>query len=146
MTPFFSRAARLPGSLLSSVIDLVGAVIRFFPLLVRSRSALSAEVLFLRKQLAFYEERQVKPRRLNNAARLSLVVWSRLFEWKDALVIVKPETLLRWHRKGFRLFWKWKSRVGRWLNATFDAQESVTVPTCLPICLVLSPPFAGGLS
>src|SRR5215471_408736 len=113
MTPFFSRAARLPGSLLSSVIDLVGDVIRFFPLLVRSRSALSAEVLFLRKQLAFYEERQVKPRRLNNAARLSLVVWSRLFEWKDALVIVKPETLLGWHRKGFRLFWKWKSRVGR---------------------------------
>src|SRR5215471_18194991 len=113
MTPFFSRAARLPGSLLSSVIDLVGDVIRFFPLLVRSRSALSAEVLFLRKQLAFYEERQVKPRRLNNASRLSLVVWSRLFEWKDALVIVKPETLLRWHRKGFRLFWKWKSRVGR---------------------------------
>jgi hypothetical protein len=56
MTPFFSRAARLPGSLLSSVIDLVGDVIRFFPLLVRSRSALSAEVLFLRKQLAFYEE------------------------------------------------------------------------------------------
>ena len=136
----------MPGSLLSSVIDLVGDVIRFFPLLVRSRSALSAEVLFLRKQLAFYEERQVKPRRLNNAARLSLVVWSRLFEWKDALVIVKPETLLRWHRKGFRLFWKWKSRVGRWLNARFDAQESVTVPTCSPICLVLSSPFAGGLS
>ena len=46
----------MPGSLLSSVIDLVGDVIRFFPLLVRSRSALSAEVLFLRKQLAFYEE------------------------------------------------------------------------------------------
>jgi len=113
MAPFFSRAARLPGSLLSSVIDLVGDVIRFFPLLVRSRSALSAEVLFLRKQLAFYEERQVEPRRLNNAARLSLVVWSRLFEWKNALVIVKPETLLGWHRKGFRLFWKWKSRVGR---------------------------------
>jgi len=47
MAPFFSRAARLPGSLLSSVIDLVGDVIRFFRLLVRSRSALSAEVLWL---------------------------------------------------------------------------------------------------
>jgi len=81
--------------------------------LVRSRSALSAEVLFPRKQLAFYEERQVKPRSLNNAARLSPVVWSRLFEWKDALVIVKPETLLGWYRQGFRLFWKCKSRVGR---------------------------------
>ena len=39
---------------------------------------------------------------------------SRMFQWRDALVIVKPDTLLRWHRKGFRLFWRWKSRpVGR---------------------------------
>jgi hypothetical protein len=37
------------------------------------------------------------------------VFWSRLFEWKDALVIVKPGTLIGWHRKGFKLFWHWKS-------------------------------------
>ena len=35
---------------------------------------------------------------------------ARLFEWKDALVVIKPDTLIRWHRKGFRLFWRWKSR------------------------------------
>ena len=34
----------------------------------------------------------------------------RLFDWKNALVVVKPDTLVRWHRKGFRLFWRWKSR------------------------------------
>jgi putative transposase len=104
---------RLPGSFLRSLVDIVSDVFRFFRLIVRSRSALSAEILFLRKQLAFYQERQVTPRRLNDPARFSLMFWSRLFDWKDALVIVKPETLIGWHRKGFKLFWKWKSRVGR---------------------------------
>jgi hypothetical protein len=79
----------------------------------RSRTALRAEILFLRKQLAFYEERQVEPRRLNDSARFSLALWSRLFDWKDALVIVKPETLIGWHRKGFKLFWRGKCRAGR---------------------------------
>ena len=41
------------------------------------------------------------------------MLWSRWFHWKDALIIVKPETLIGWHRKGFRLFWRWKSRPGR---------------------------------
>jgi len=41
------------------------------------------------------------------------VLWSQLFDWRSALVIVKPETLIGWHRRGFKLFWKWKSRVGR---------------------------------
>jgi putative transposase len=68
----------------------------------RSRAALSAEVLFLRKQLAFYLERQVQPRRLNDSARFSLTLWSRLCHWKDALVIVKPYTLIGWHRKCFK--------------------------------------------
>ena len=80
---------------------------------VRSHSALLAENLFLRKQLAFYQERQIRPRRLTDAARLSLVLWSRFCNWKSALVIVKPETLIGWHRRGFKLFWKLKSRPGR---------------------------------
>jgi putative transposase len=80
---------------------------------VRSRNALVAENLFLRKQLAFYQERAVKPRRLTEASRLSLVLWPRLFKWKDALVIVQPETLICWHRKAFKLFWRWKSKPGR---------------------------------
>ncbi len=99
-----------------SVVSLPKAFIMlkaFCCLTVRSHSALSAEVLFLRKQLAFYEERETQPRRLNNSARLSLVLWSHLFHWKSALVIVKPGTLIGWHRRGFKLFWKWRSRVGR---------------------------------
>src|SRR5246500_2957799 len=66
--------------------------------------------MFLRKQLALYLEREVKPRRATDATRLSLVLLSRLFAWRDALVNVKPETFLGWHRKGFQLLWRWKSR------------------------------------
>jgi len=80
---------------------------------VRSRSALLAENLFLRKQLAFYREHQVHPRRLTDAARISLVLWSKFCDWRSALVIVKPETLIGWHRRLFKLFWKMKSRPGR---------------------------------
>ena len=113
MSRFLPNAKRSLDSLLNLITDLTGDVLLFFRLLFRSRTALSAEVLFLRKQLAFYEERQVQPRRLNDSARFSLILWSRLCNWKEALVIVKPETLIGWHRKGFKLFWKWKSQAGR---------------------------------
>jgi putative transposase len=78
-----------------------------------SRTSLAAENLFLRKQLSFYQEHQIRPRRLTNSARIALVFWSNFFEWRSALCIVKPATLIGWHRKAFRLFWKWKSRSGR---------------------------------
>ena len=78
--------------------------------LCRSRSALAAENLFLRKQLTFFVERKQAPRRTNNATRLTMATLTRLFDWKEALVVVKPDTLVLWHRKGFRLFWRWKSR------------------------------------
>jgi hypothetical protein len=68
------------------------------------------ENLFLKKQLALYRERQVKPRRADDATRMVLVALSRVVDWRRLLTIVKPDTLLRWHRKGFRLFWRWKSR------------------------------------
>ena len=91
------------------ISDLFLFLMPFF----RSRTALSAENLFLRKQLAFYQEHKIKPRPLNDAARWSLVLWSRCFDWENAVMIVRPETLIGWHRKGFRLFWRWKSQPGR---------------------------------
>jgi putative transposase len=88
--------------------------IRFLGSLLQSRSALAAENLFLRKQLAVYQERQVQPRRATDAARLTMVLAARLFDWKEALVSVRPETFTAWHRRGFTLFWRWKSRpIGR---------------------------------
>ena len=83
-------------------------------LVSRSRRALAAENLFLRKQLALFQERKVKPHRADDSTRLIMVILGRLFAWRDALVNVKPDTFIRWHRKGFRLLWRWKSRpVGR---------------------------------
>jgi putative transposase len=101
------------GSFLRLAGDLTLDGFHFLKAAICSRSAVSAEILFLRKQLAFYQEHQIRPRRLTDSARFSLVFWSRLFDWKEALVIVKPETLIGWHRKGFKLFWKWKCRIGR---------------------------------
>src|SRR5688572_31210627 len=77
----------------------------------RSRAQLAAENLFLRKQLALYVERRVKSRRANDATRITLVTLSSFLEWRHLLTIVKPETLIRWHRKAFRLWWRWKSRA-----------------------------------
>ena len=69
--------------------------------------------MFLRKQLAMYEARKVKPKRATNAIRIAMTWLSRLFDWKNALIVVKPATLIRWHRYLFKLFWKLKSQGGR---------------------------------
>jgi putative transposase len=88
------------------VLDLV----RLAVLTSRSRRALAAENLFLRKQLALFQERKVRPRRADGSTRWIMATVSQMFLSRDALVNVKPDTLIRWHRKGFRLFWRWKSK------------------------------------
>ena len=60
---------------------------------MRSHTSLAAESLFVRKQLAFYAEHRVKPRRLDDATRLTLVVLARFIEWRHLLRVVQPETL-----------------------------------------------------
>jgi hypothetical protein len=88
--------------------DLAGLVV----LLLVPRRSVAAENLFLRRQLALYQERGIKPRRIDATTRVSLALLSRLFDWRDALVVVRPETLIRWHRAGWRVFWRIKSRPG----------------------------------
>jgi len=95
---------------LRGVCGIFVDVLALICLSLRSSSALAAENLFLRKQLGLYVERKKKPRRATDSVRFTMAELSRLFEWRSALTIVKPDTLIRWHRKGFRLFWKWKSR------------------------------------
>jgi len=84
-------------------------LVALLPAATKSRTALVAENLFLRKQLAMFQERNVRPHRAEDSARWLMAHLSRLFDWGGALVAVKPDTLNRWHRKGFRLFWRWKS-------------------------------------
>src|SRR5215467_1255880 len=79
--------------------------------LFRSKSELVAENAFLRQQLIILR-RQVKRPACTKMDRMLLVLLARLVRsWKQALIIVQPETLLRWHRQGFKLFWKYKSRA-----------------------------------
>jgi putative transposase len=106
---FVHHFGEMTGTLLAFLLDAA----HFLMLCLRPASALAAENLFLRKQLAQYQERQTKPRRANDATRMALVWLSRFFDWRKALVIVQPATLLRWHRQGFRWFWRWKSNPGR---------------------------------
>lgn len=82
--------------------------------LFRSRAALQVEILALRHQLFVLKRSHHGRLRLNSTDRL-LWVWLSHFwaRWRTALLIVKPETVIRWHRKGFRLYWTWKSRHAR---------------------------------
>src|SRR5918996_3272623 len=96
-----------------TLLALLGNTACFWLLCLRPSVALAAENLFLRKQLALYQERHIKPRRATDATRLALVWLGRWCDWRQALAIVQPETFTRWHRQGFRLFWRWKSRPGR---------------------------------
>jgi transposase InsO family protein len=57
--------------------------------------------------------RRVKPRRPDPATRVVLVLLSRLLDWRALLMVVQPDTLIRWHRHGWRRLWRWKSRPGR---------------------------------
>jgi hypothetical protein len=82
----------------------------FIKLCCRPTTTVAAENLFLRKPLGLFIERKAKPRRATDAIRFTLARLSCLFDWRNALTIVKPDTLIRWHRKGFRLFWNHKSR------------------------------------
>jgi len=78
----------------------------FVGLSLRSRTTLAAENLFRRKQLALYRERQVKPRRASDPRRLAPGLLTCCFAWREALTIVQPARLVRWHREVFQLFWR----------------------------------------
>ena len=77
---------------------------------LRTRRALALENLALRHQLAVLQRAAPRPR-LRRSDRLFWVLLSRLWSgWAEAVSIVQPETVIRWHRTGFKLFWTWKSR------------------------------------
>src|SRR6266566_5811697 len=91
------------------------ALLRFFLTLLvspfKSKSRLDAENVALRRQLVILR-RKVRSRvQLTNGDRLFLV---QLYRWfpsvLGAITIIRPETLVRWHRAGFRRYWRWKSR------------------------------------
>ena len=84
---------------------------RFLRSLVRCQAELAAENLALRQQFAILRER-VKLPRLRPRDRVFWVWLSKLWSnWRFTLLIVQPATGVCWHRQGFRLYWRWKSRA-----------------------------------
>jgi hypothetical protein len=80
----------------------------------RSRAALELENLALRHQIGILQRSARKRPKLTSWDRLLWVCFSRIWsDWRSALAIVKPETVVAWHRAGFRLFWTWKVRGRR---------------------------------
>jgi len=112
MLRFRSFACHL-GAMIYTLMAVLLDAVRCLVLCLRPAPALAAENLFLRKQLALYQERQAKPQQATNAIRLAMVWLSRWFDWRSALSIVKLETFTRWHYQGFRWFWRCKSKPGR---------------------------------
>jgi putative transposase len=80
----------------------------------RARAVLQAETLALRQQLLVLQRSSCGHKlRFHRADRVLWVWLSRLWnDWRSALLLVRPETVIAWHRKGFRLYWGWKSRRG----------------------------------
>ena len=97
------------------MINTIGAILAAFAVFFRSRLDSSLEALVLRPQIAVLKRKRRRPT-LSRLDRLFWIllrtVWPRC---SDVLAIVKPATVIAWHRRGFRLYWRWpsKRRIGR---------------------------------
>jgi putative transposase len=92
---------------------LVRARVAYFRAFLVPRHRLALEAAALRQQLAVFKRKQTRPK-LHRIDRLFWVAIRQLWSgWREALIIVDPETVVSWHRAGFRLFWRWWSRVRR---------------------------------
>lgn len=97
----------------TAVLALICDALQWLRLTARSSRSIKAEDVFLRRQRTLYNERGVKPRRVDPVARCRAVLRCRLFDWRDDWVIVRRKTLLRWHHSAWKLRWRLKSRPAR---------------------------------
>jgi putative transposase len=95
------------------MVTFLLAMLAYLRAFLIAHHRLAMEAAALRQQLAVYERKQPRPK-LHRFDRLFWVVvrlmWSN---WSEALILVKPETVVSWHRAGYRLFWRWRSRSNR---------------------------------
>ena len=117
------------------MIRFLGVVFRSAAAALQSRRELLLENLALRQQLSVLQATSHRRLQLTNLDR---AFWTllrhRWSEWKRALVIVQPETVVRWHRQGFKYYWQWKSRThgGR---PRFDPQIQALVQEVISLDL-----------
>src|SRR5438445_3645691 len=106
------------------MIILLLHLLRLLPFLCGGHRQLAFENLALRHQLAVWKARQPRPR-LTAMDRIFWVVLSRLWKsWRNSLQVVRPETVVGWHRQGFRRYWAWKSRRRRGRPAIRDRKST----------------------
>jgi putative transposase len=92
--------------LLRHILRLIFGIFR----LSQHQSGLILENLALRQQLTIYHNTIKRPK-IRNRDRIFWLLFSKLSKnWREALIVVKPDTVIRWHKKGFKLFWRFKSR------------------------------------
>src|SRR6266404_1291254 len=93
------------------MITLLSAVGSLLSFRVRSRSSLELELVALRHQVTVLRRQRPGRSRLFSTDRLLWVWLYRIWpQALNAMVLVKPATVVQWHRKGFRLYWRWRSR------------------------------------
>ena len=80
---------------------------------LRSHRALALENLALRHQLEVLQRNAKRPHLTNRDRTLWIILSHFWTDWRKSLMVVQPETVIRWHKRGFRLYWRWKSRP-RW--------------------------------
>src|SRR5712692_11882671 len=105
------------------MFDGLALVLRWLRALCCLHGDLVIENLALRRQLVVLCRRPPRPR-LTSADRCFWVMMRRVWaRWTDALIIVKPDTVIRWHRAGFRLYWRFRSRVKKQVGRPRTGQE-----------------------
>src|SRR5688572_8506151 len=105
--------------------SLTVAVITYIRAFFVARHMLALEAAALRQQLAVFKRKQPRPR-LTRVDRIFWTTLRRVYSgWADALIIVQPETVVSWHRAGFRLFWRWRSRQRGRPKVTGEIRELI---------------------
>ncbi len=91
-------------------MGVTSILVLFLRGVLRNRTELAAENLALRQQLAILQQKSKTPR-LRRRDRIFWALLSRFWaNWRSSLLIVQPDTVVSWHRQGFKLYWRWKSR------------------------------------
>ncbi len=85
-----------------------------FTAVFKSRARLVAENLCLRQQLIVLKRRQARPRLRDADRRFWILAYQSFSGWSRSLIVVKPDTVIGWHRKGWKAYWRWRS--SRWVG------------------------------
>ncbi len=108
-----SSARRVRSTKIRLMVTLALVLVAYLRAFLVPSHRLALEAASLRQQFAVFKRKQSHPK-LERLDPLFWIVLRRLWpRWTEVLIIVKPETMVSWHRAGFRLFWRWRSRIRR---------------------------------